>query len=280
MPNLAEIWQADRVLEDYVIGDCLEPDHGFSHSERAFAATRDGVPAVIKWIEPPWPIVPAAKAAFADLIDEVKTISSPHVIPVIDRGVNVDGKPYYVMEWSAGEPLLARIRRGETHDAATTAGILHDLWRALAAAGNLRVDVHPRHVMLTDTGARLWNVGIAGWQRDAYKLVEATWTRAGVIIWHGNLTPDEARGAPWTAANTGAQIALLAFNLLTGRWYWDADNKRESSLDLLMEAMSPTLVAASLRARRALPRGFDPWFARCLTGGFCDPQDAIAEFPT
>ncbi|MFT3699969.1 MAG: hypothetical protein QM831_42890 [Kofleriaceae bacterium] len=279
MPNPPEIWQAGGVFSDFRVRESIEPDHGASHSDQACAATRGGARAVIKYITPPWPVREAAQRAFGEVIDVVRTLTSPHVIPVIDHGLDDNGTLYYAMDWINGETALARLKRGRVHNAAYTARVLQDLWRAIAAAGDLRVDIHPRHTMLSADGARIWNLGIAGWSHESHALVAGEYTNVGTVIWHGNLTRDEAMGRPWTPANTSAQIALLAFNLLTATWYWEQDNTRDHAMEMLMAIVRDQTPPPSARTTHALPAGFDAWFARCLAGGYADPQDAIADFP-
>ncbi|HEY0252289.1 MAG TPA: hypothetical protein VGC41_12230, partial [Kofleriaceae bacterium] len=266
MPNRAEIWQARTVFADFQLGRSLEPEHHGAHSDVVHAAIRNGQPVVVKQIRPPFPLRDPARDEAVKLMDLVRTVSTPHALPVIDHGIDPDGYPFYAMDFAFGTPVAALER---TYSATETFKLLCDVVAAVEVFthAGITTDLHPRHVMLHSGGARIWNVGIAAWSRAAYELVGPQVTRAGVLLWHGNLTPYEAMGRPWTPANTCAQLALLAFNLLAGRWYWQGDLQRESSMAHLADVFQNQGPPPSGRSRAPLPEGFDAWFAQCLTGG-------------
>jgi len=146
---------------------------------------------------------------------------------------------------------------------------------AVTAAGLADTHVIAEHMMLSPRGLRIWNVGIGGWTTWARELVAGTYTAAGELRWHPDLTPDEARGQPSRQSNAAAALALLAFRLLAGRHYWHAANAEPNPMKLLMEILG-AIEPPSARAPGAqLPAGFDDWFAACLAGRHDDSGAAL-----
>jgi hypothetical protein len=97
----------------------------------------------------------------------------------------------------------------------------------------------------------------------------------------------DPRAAISAAADVWA-LGLLAFWLLTGRPFWLSAADPTSSVHAMMrEVLFEPIEAPSLRARDKgapgrLPRGFDAWFAKCVTRDlatrFPDAKAAFAAF--
>jgi serine/threonine protein kinase len=96
---------------------------------------------------------------------EARTISSlthAHICTLYDIGEQ-DGSPYLVMEYLDGETLAARLQRGAL-PAKDAIRIGVDIADALDHAHRQRVvhrDLKPGNVMLTRTGAKLLDFGLA-----------------------------------------------------------------------------------------------------------------------
>lgn len=104
------------------------------------------------------------------LREEAKAAASlahPHITGVYDYGEAElpDGErlPYVVMELLDGESLATRLARGPLpwRDAAVLGAQLADALAAAHAAGVVHRDVKPGNVLLTPTGAKLLDFGIA-----------------------------------------------------------------------------------------------------------------------
>ncbi|MBX6768128.1 MAG: serine/threonine protein kinase, partial [Actinomadura rubrobrunea] len=104
------------------------------------------------------------------LREEAKAAASlahPHITGVYDYGEAElpDGErlPYVVMELLDGESLATRLARGSLpwRDAAVLGAQLADALAAAHAAGVVHRDVKPGNVLLTPTGAKLVDFGIA-----------------------------------------------------------------------------------------------------------------------
>jgi hypothetical protein len=255
-------------MKGYRIGHSIEPPHPrCTISDPAHSATdeRTGARVVLKELALGFPLAPDAAARW---LTTMRAADSPHRVRVVDVGFTDDRAPCYVMEHVDGEPLAARIERGER----STHAQVRTTLQQLAASG--ADDVHARHIMVSAAGVRVWNVGVAAWKRYAHGLVEGRYTAPGQIRWYTDITPAEAIGRPSTLA---ARLALIAFAMLAGRFYWDADNDPDAStMQLLTEAMRGVGAPPSSRTDVALGAEFDAWFAACLTGA---NRDAAGTFP-
>ena len=108
---------------------------------------------------------PDLKQRFEREAKTLATLSHPHICPVFDVG-RQDGIEFLVMEHLEGDTLADRLGRSKDHrlqiNEALTIAI--EITSALAAAhraGIVHRDVKPRNVMLTKTGAKLLDFGLA-----------------------------------------------------------------------------------------------------------------------
>src|ERR1017187_7111429 len=94
----------------------------------------------------------------------IGALNHPHICALYDVGPN-----YLVMEYIEGEPLDARIKKGPLPpDEALKIAI--EVAGALGAAhrkGMVHRDLKPANIMLTGTGAKLLDFGLAKYQRSA-----------------------------------------------------------------------------------------------------------------
>jgi len=193
---------------------------------------------------------------------------------VIGFGIT-DGKataPWYAMPVLDGEPLHRRISRHDRFSAAETKRALECVLLAIDAAAE--VGVHsvrdPRHMMIHAGLATCWDAGVREW----FEVGTKNSTLAGWTIRHANPTPERARAETLSGKGQAKAIALLAFAMLSGDWYWKCDrNPQGSMMNALMEVIGP-VEPASARSTD-LPSGFDEAFESCLSGGIESAGAAI-----
>jgi tRNA A-37 threonylcarbamoyl transferase component Bud32/tetratricopeptide (TPR) repeat protein len=90
-------------------------------------------------------------------------LQHPHIVALHDSGV-VDGCPYYVMPYVAGESLRGRLRREGQMPLADALTVTRDLAAALVYAHDHQVihrDVKPENILLSSGEAMLADFGIA-----------------------------------------------------------------------------------------------------------------------
>lgn len=258
----------------------LEPPHPHcTISDPVYGSMLLGRMVAVKVLNLGFPLRAESRARFEELVRKLIRIEATSPIRVVAGGFCTDGRPYYAMEAIAGVTVA---ERKALADAADVHAILADVAAGLSAAiaVGLVPSIHARHILLTASGARIWNLGVDGWRSWARELVAGQYTAAGQLMRHGDLTPHEAKGLRPNPANASAQLALIAFRMMAGRPYWDADLDLDGHpMMMLMEATSNAGPPPSQRSPVALPAGFDTWFARCLAGEVADPAEAARTFP-
>src|SRR6478736_4566764 len=140
--------------------------------------------------------------------------TEPNVITIFDVA-DVAGQPAIVMEFLPGGTVADRMRPARIPPALALAW-LEQAGRALDAAhaaGVVHRDVKPANLMLgSDGDVRVTDFGIARIAGDV------SLTSAGTILGtSGYMSPEQAVGGKATAASDRYGLAVVAFELLTGR---------------------------------------------------------------
>jgi serine/threonine protein kinase len=233
---------------------------------------------------------PKNRARFAQEAAVSEHIGTEHVVEVYGRGIDEGtGMPFIAMELLDGETLQARIWRGGHANALApgeTLAVLDQLAAVLEAAharGLVHRDLKPENIFLTPRahgGApftlKLLDFGVARFV-DPLRPVHNATAAIGTPLW---MAPEQHTGAEISPAADVWAVGLIAFQLLTGRFYWLAANQKELNISLLLqELLFDPLPAAAMRAAALgcatrIPVAFDAWFTRCVAR---DPQ---ARFPT
>ena len=72
-----------------------------------------GTQVAVKFIDAEYAESPEARNRFESEARAAARLRSKHVVEVYDHGVTDDGRPFIVMEYLRGEPLDARLDRGD-----------------------------------------------------------------------------------------------------------------------------------------------------------------------
>ena len=150
---------------------------------------------------------------------EAKTISSlshPHICALYDVG-NQDGVEFLVMEYLEGEPLSDRLAKGPlAFDSVLRYGLeIADALDKAHRQGIVHRDLKPGNVMLTKSGVKLLDFGLA-------KAVAPSAARSGASL---TALPTEARGSNLTEEGTIlGTFQYMAPEQLEGR---DADARTD-----------------------------------------------------
>ncbi len=223
---------------------------------------------------------PKLRARFAQEARIGAWIGTEHIVEVINAGIDEGtGMPWIAMELLEGETVstrLARMGAGRGMPWVDVAAILTQLCRALAAAhgrGIVHRDLKPENVFLENVPrpdgpftVKLLDFGIAKLLDLSGRGSNST-VAIGTPLW---MAPEQNEDAPIGPPADVWAVGLLAYSMLTGRFYWRAANERELVMaSLLGEMVFEALPPASERAREygceaSIPPGFDPWFTRCV----------------
>ncbi len=218
----------------------------------------------------------------ARLLAEIES-ESDHIVNVIAAGVDVTTqRPWLAMELLEGHDLSeVSDKRGPLHPAFV--GVLvQQLCHALRCVHERNIvhrDLKPENIFICPPKrpgvaftAKLLDFGIAKSLMQA-QTQSMTTGAIGTPAW---MAPEQALDTPWASPATDVwALGLIAFKLLAGKVFWSSAQHRESRpISILREVLDGAIPPASERARALggpeLPRGFDAWFARCVSRDVAD----------
>jgi serine/threonine protein kinase len=153
----------------------------------------------------------------------VASLGHPNITQLYDYGQE-DGRPYMVLEYLSGGTLEERLRDGRPLPDHETEQIAAELASGLAHAHSRDVihrDLKPANVLFDEEGrAKLADFGIARMAAG-----EGTLTEAGTVLGTAAyISPEQAAGAPASAASDVYSFGVMLFRMLTGRLPFEASN--------------------------------------------------------
>ncbi|MFT3775884.1 MAG: protein kinase [Minicystis sp.] len=203
-------------------------------------------------------------------------IESEHVVQVLAAGIDEpSGMPFLIMELLNGQDLSALLEKRGALPPAEVRDIFAQLTHAIAAAHRVGVvhrDLKPENVFIAVARregmthfVKVLDFGIAKVAAEA----KSTATQAlGTPMW---MAPEQTeRSRAMTPAADVWALGLIAFKMLTGKFFWISANNEDSNYTMVLrEAVFEPIPSASARAQELgvahlLPPGFDAWFARCV----------------
>ena len=202
----------------------------------------------IKVLPPEFAADPARRQRLHIEARAISSVSHPHICAIHDIG-HQDGLDFIVMEHLEGETLAERLRQGALPiDQALRTAI--QIAGALAAAHERDVvhrDVKPGNVMLTRSGAKLVDFGLAKMGLTALRQdaatetdTEAPLTAAGTVL--GTLpymAPEQIEGRPADTRSDVFSLGTVLYEMLTGRRAFAADTGANLAAAILKEHPPP-----------------------------------------
>src|SRR5271170_5039959 len=160
----------------------------------------------------------------------IAALSHPHICALHDIGPN-----YLVMEYIEGETLEARIKKGPL-PASEALKIAIEVAGALGAAhrkGIVHRDLKPGNIMLTGSGAKLLDFGLAKYQRpipvDEGTRTIALTGDAHVVGTLPYMSPEQLEGKEATARSDIFAFGAVLYEMVTGRRTF----QRQSTIDTI-----------------------------------------------
>ena len=205
---------------------------------------------------------------------EAKTIAGlnhPHICTLFDVGES-NGSTYLVMELLTGRTLAARLTKGPLplEQALATATEIADALAAAHRQGVIHRDLKPGNVMLTKTGAKLLDFGLAklaahGERPATGHLASAPasgrpLTSEGAIL--GTLpymAPEQVEGKPADARTDLWALGAMLHEMLTGRRAFAGASAASLSAAILEHEPSPVSTLQPLT-----PTSVDRLVRQCL----------------
>jgi len=198
-----------------------------------------------------------------------RRITHPNVCRIFDAGRHCAESRadllFFTMEYLAGEPLSARIKRVGAIDPATLLPIALDVCAALEAAHTLGIvhrDLKPSNVMLADGRAVVMDFGLAISRDPAEdsRNPSTALTNPGQLL--GTLeymAPEQIRGQPSTSASDIYSLGVMLFEALAGERPYRAGSSVEEMLKRFLDPSPP------VRARNpSVPASWDALIRQCL----------------
>ena len=196
-------------------------------------------------------------ARFEQEARAVAALNHPHICTLYDVGPN-----YLVMEYVEGEPLHGPLPVTEA------LRLTIQIADALAAAhrkGIVHRDLKPGNVLVTKSGVKVLDFGLAKMAEPASSEEEATrtvkpQTEEGTIVGTtAYMSPEQAEGKPVDARSDIFAFGAVLYEMVTGRRAFRGETKLSVLSAILKDDPQP---ASSLR--KEIPHELERIIARCL----------------
>jgi dienelactone hydrolase len=179
----------------------------------------------------------------------ISSLSHPHICTLHDVGHH-EGVDYLVMEYLEGETLATRLNRGPMPVDEALARAL-EIVHALDAAhrqGIVHRDLKPGNVMLTATGAKLLDFGLAKVVHGAPMGIETTAARTvtrepsareGISGTPAYMSPEQVLGEPADVRTDVYAFGLVLYEMLSGRRLFDSESGMQIIASILRDEPPP-----------------------------------------
>ena len=177
----------------------------------------------------------------------VSSLNHPHISALYDIGQQ-DGIDYLVMEYLEGETLAARIETGPlpTADLLRYASQIADALDKAHRQGIVHRDLKPSNVMLTKTGAKLLDFGLAksgailqgdvGTSPTVSRALTAQGTIVGTMQY---MSPEQLEGKEADARSDIFAFGAMLYEMTTGKKAFDAKSQASLIAAILKEEPRP-----------------------------------------
>ncbi len=194
-------------------------------------------------------------------------LRSPHVVQILDHGIDDDERPYIAMELLEGEDLGERLRRTPKLSLQATATIVTQAAKALRRAhdgGVIHRDLKPGNIFLArfdeDEVVKLLDFGVAKLRYNELT-PGVQMTQTGVIFGSPSyMSPEQARGNRVIDHRTDLwSLAVIVFRCITGTKPFEAGSIGDLVIKLCIDPLPmPAKIAPEL------PPEMDQFFQRAF----------------
>jgi serine/threonine protein kinase/Tol biopolymer transport system component len=198
----------------------------------------------------------------------VSSLNHPHICALYDVG-DQDGRDYLVMELLEGETIARRLSRGALPPEQVLRHAI-EIAEALDHAhrrGIVHRDLKPGNVMLTGSGAKLLDFGLAKWQPPSPDALDSLPTVTGepltddghVVGTLQYMAPEQVDGRPVDARTDLFAFGALVHEMATGRKAFDA-----IGLTALLTAIRTEMPPPVSQVQPLSPPALDRVVTKCL----------------
>lgn len=198
-------------------------------------------------------------ARFDQERDILARLEHPHIARFYDAGITVDGLPYLVMEFIAGQPLTAWCdeHRLTTPERLTLFSQVLEAVQFAHANLVIHRDLKPSNILVTSDGqVRLLDFGIAKLLTDGESARETPLTQfAGRALTPDYASPEQIKGEPLTIASDVYSLGVLLYELLTGELPYQLKLQSIAQLEEAIVGAEPSRPSRVVTAEAAVARG-------------------------
>jgi eukaryotic-like serine/threonine-protein kinase len=207
-----------------------------------------------------------ARQRFAREARAIAALSHPHICPLYDIG-HQDGADYLVMEFLEGESLADRLARSRLplEQVMRCAIEISEALSAAHAAGIVHRDLKPGNIILTRTGAKLLDFGLAKPRREApagisdldtQQPITGAGAMAGTLQY---MSPEQVEGREADARSDIFALGTVVYEMVTGRRPFEG--RSQASLIAAILYADPPVPSAIVPA---VSPAFDYFVRSCL----------------
>lgn len=217
---------------------------------------------------------PEAKQRFDREARAISSLNHPHICALYDVGHH-DGTDYLVMEFLEGETLAARLRRGPLPlQQVLRYGI--EIGQGLERAhrtGVVHRDLKPGNIMLTKSGAKLMDFGLAkamgrvAPSSSGLSMTQSTPVSAKALTTEGTIvgtfqymSPEQIEGQDADACSDIFAFGAVLYEMVTGKRAFDGKSQLSVASAILERDPAPISAAS-----RGIPPALERTIAICLT---------------
>ena len=197
--------------------------------------------------------------------------AEPNIVTVFDVGEHAE-RPFIVMEYLEGGSLEERIEKDGAQEVGQSLEWLEQAATALDAAhrhGVVHRDVKPANLMLDRNG----NVHVADFGIASAAGTDSLTMTGTVLGTAGYLSPEQAQGDRATPASDRYALAVVAFELLSGRRPFESES---ITAEAVGHVNSPVPSIAEIC--EGLPEELDAVFRQALAKDPAERFDTASEF--
>ncbi|MGI9627386.1 MAG: protein kinase domain-containing protein [Longimicrobiales bacterium] len=178
-------------------------------------------------------------------------LEHPNVARLLDGGTTPDGRPYFVMEYVAGQPITAF-----ADEKALGVEERLDLFRTVADAVQhahrhlvVHRDLKPSNILVTDDGqVKLLDFGIARLIGAEHRWGQTRTSTGFRVLTPAYASPEQVERTPTTTATDVYQLGALLYELLAGVRPFPADLS-EAELEERIRKVEPQRLSEAVRSR-------------------------------
>ncbi|HJZ97750.1 MAG TPA: protein kinase [Candidatus Solibacter sp.] len=160
---------------------------------------------------------PQARERFTREARSISALSHPNICSLFDVGEH-DGIGYLVLEYVEGETLAARLKKGPLaiDQVVRYGGQIADALAAAHARGMVHRDLKPGNVVLTSSGAKLLDFGLAKLAGPARPDEDPLTLKRVVVGTPGYMSPEQTEGRDCDARSDIYVLGLVLYEMAAG----------------------------------------------------------------